>query len=200
MTEILALENDLARAVYKSAALNDPAALEAGIDGFASFDEKVAALMRVSDGEDKESLQQLPFSGQDFVAACRDLLEAMKKMATVLAAGEAASQAVLDAATQTSEEGVKDAGVISGLTVARLVAANLFLMVGLAAAMILAIGIALSISRAITRPLSKSVAFARTVADGDFTVDQWLHPAVDRAHAATADALPKRIAPNGAAT
>ncbi len=171
MTEILALENDLARAVYKSAALNDPAALEAGIDGFASFDEKVAALMRVSDEEDKESLQQLPFSGQDFVAACRDLLEAMKKMATVLAAGEAASQAVLDAATQTSEEGVKDAGVISGLTVARLVAANLFLMVGLAAAMILAIGIALSISRAITRPLSKSVAFARTVADGDFTVD-----------------------------
>jgi methyl-accepting chemotaxis protein len=171
MTEIVALEGDLAKAVYKSATLNDPAVLEAGIEGFAAFDEKVAALMKVSDDEGKASLQQLPFSGQDFVTACKDLLEGMKKMATLLAAGEAASQAVLDAATQTSDEGVKDAAAISSVTVSRLVTANIFLMVGLAAAMLLAIGIAVSITRAITRPLLKSVAFARTVADGDFTVD-----------------------------
>ena len=171
MTGIIALENDLARALYKSAALNDPSILEAGIEGFASFDEKAAALMQLGDDEDKASLQQLPFSGQDFVSTSRDLLEGMKKMATLLAAGDAASQAVLDAATQTSDEGVKDAGTISGVTVSRLVTANLFLVVGLAAAMLLAVGIALSITRAITRPLSKSVAFAQTVSNGDFTMN-----------------------------
>src|SRR5208337_2245737 len=72
---------------------------------------------------------------------------------------------------QTSDEGVKDAGAISGLTVSRLVTAIFFLFIGLAAATILAIAIALAISRAITRPLSQSVAFAQTVANGDFTVE-----------------------------
>ena len=171
MNDIIAIEDDLALAVYKSATLNDPSILQGAIDGFASFDEKAAALIQASDEEDKASLQQLPFSGQDFVAACRDLVEGMKKMATLLASGDEAAQAVLDAATQTSEEGVKDAGAISGLTVTRLVTANVFLLAGLAAAILLAIGIALSITRAITKPLSKSVAFARTVADGDFTQD-----------------------------
>ena len=171
MTEIIALENDLARSVYKAAALSDPTILEAGIEGFASFDEKAAALIQMGDEEDKASLQQLPFSGQDFVSTARDLLEGMKKMATLLASADEASQAVLDAATQTSDEGVKDASAISRLTDSRLVTANLFLLIGMAAAMLLAIGIAMSITRSITRPLSKSVAFAQTVSDGDFTVN-----------------------------
>jgi methyl-accepting chemotaxis protein len=78
---------------------------------------------------------------------------------------------VLDAATQTSEEGVKDAGAIAGLTASRLVTSNIFLFIGLAAAVLLAIAIAMSITRAITGPLSKSVAFAQTVASGNFTVN-----------------------------
>ena len=49
--------------------------------------------------------------------------------------------------------------------------ANIFLLPGLGAAILLAIAIALSITRAITKPLSMSVAFARGVADGDFTQD-----------------------------
>jgi methyl-accepting chemotaxis protein len=170
MDEIDAMVDDLARAVYKSAAVNDPAILQAGIDGFASFDKKVALLEQLGDQEDKASLQPLPFSGQDLSTACNDLLERMKKMAELVASGQAASQAVLDAATQTSEEGVKDAGAIAGLTASRLVTSNIFLFIGLAAAVLLAIAIALSITRAITGPLSKSVAFAQTVAAGNFTV------------------------------
>jgi len=170
MGEIVFITDDLAKAVYKAAALNDPSILQTGIDGFSSFDEKVASLTQLSDDEDKASLQQLPFSGQDLASACRDLLDGMQKMTKLLASGDAASQAVLDAATQTSDEGVKDAGAIAGLTVARLVTANILLFVGVAAAMLLAIAIALSITRSITRPLSKSLAFAQTVAEGDFTV------------------------------
>jgi methyl-accepting chemotaxis protein len=171
MTEIVGLTDDLAKAVYKSAALNDATILQGALDAYASFDEKVAALIKLGDDDDKASLQQLPFSGQDFVTACKDLLDGMQKMTQLLAAGDAAAQAVLDAASQTSDAGVKDAGAIAGLTVARLVTANIFLIVGLAAAVLLGIGIALSITRAITRPLSQSVAFAQTVASGDFTVE-----------------------------
>jgi methyl-accepting chemotaxis protein len=170
MSEIVGMENDLAKAVYRSAAINDVSILQAGIDGFSSFDQKVTALVQLSDEEDKAGLEQMPTSGQDFVSACRDLLDGMQKMATLLASGEAASQAVLDAATQTSDEGVKDASAITSLTVARLVTAFIFLFAGLAAAVLMAIAIAFSITRAITRPLSLSVAFAQTVASGDFTV------------------------------
>ncbi len=168
--EIDTLVDGLAKAVYKSAALNDPTILQAGIDAFSEFDKAAARLEQVSDQEDKASIQQLPFSGQDLAAACRDLFDSMKKMTDVIASGEAASQAVLDAATQTSEEGVKDAGAIAGLTVSRLVTANILLFIGLAAAVLLGIAIALSITRSITGPLSKSLAFAQTVASGDFTV------------------------------
>lgn len=170
MSEIVAMADELANAVYKSATLNDPAVLQAGIDDFSSFDKKVALLNQVGDLEDKAALQPLPFSGQDLSAACNDLLAGMKRMAELRASADAASQAVLDAATQTSEGGVKDAGAIAGLTVSRLVTANIFLFIGLAAAVLLGIAIALSISRAITGPLSQSVAFAQTVASGNFTV------------------------------
>jgi methyl-accepting chemotaxis protein len=171
MTQIVGITDDLSKAVYKSAALNDTTVLQAALDGYASFDEKVAALIKLGDDEDKAGLQQFPFSGQDFAAACKELLDGMQKMTQLLASGDAAAQAVLDAATQTSDAGVRDAGAIAGLTVARLVTANIFLFVGLAAAVILGIGIALSITRAITRPLSQSVAFAQTVASGDFTAE-----------------------------
>ena len=170
MNEIDVMVNDLAKAVYKSVSLNDPSILQAGIDSFSEFDKALARLNQVSDQEDKASVQQLPFSGQDFASACHDLLDAMKKMAELLASGEAASQAVLDAGTQTSVEGVKDAGAIAGLTVSRLVTANILLFIGLAAAVLLGIVIALSITRAITGQLSRSVAFAQTVASGNFTV------------------------------
>jgi methyl-accepting chemotaxis protein len=187
MNEIVALTDDLAKAVYKSAALSDVTILQTALDGFATFDEKVASVVKLSDEEDKAILQQLPFSGQDFATACKDLLDGMQKMTQLLASGDAAAQAVLDAASQTSDAGVKDAGSIAGLTVARLVTANIFLIVGLAAAVFLGIGIALSITRAITRPLSQSVAFAQTVASGDFTVE--LHITQKDEIGALADAL-----------
>ncbi len=167
---IAAMAEDLAKAVYKSAALNDPAILQAGVDGFISFDKTVASLSQMGDQEDRERVPQLQKAGLDLASACRALLDGLKKMAELRGSGAAASQAVFDAAAQTWEEGVKDAGAIAGLTASRLVTSNIFLFIGLAASMLLAIAIALSITRAITGPLSKSVAFARTVASGNFTM------------------------------
>jgi methyl-accepting chemotaxis protein len=169
MREIEVMEEDLAKAVFKASAVSDVTILQQALDAFGPFTDKVTALIQLGDEEDKAMLQQLPFSGQDFQSACKDLLDNMQKMATLVASGDAAAQAVVDAAAQTSDEGVKDAGTIAGLTASRLVTANLFLFAGLAAAIVLAIAIALSITRSITKPLSLSVAFAQTVAGGDFT-------------------------------
>ncbi len=171
LNELFGMVNALELAVNKAAAINDPAVLQEGIDGFASFGEKMAALAQTAQGDDQSTLQELASSGQDFSSACSDVLAGMQKMAAVMTASSAATQAVLEAATQTSEEGMKDAGMITDLAVSRILTADLMLFVGLAAAVLLGIAVALSITRAITRPLSRAVSFAQTVASGDFTVD-----------------------------
>ena len=79
MNEIIGMQDNLSVAVYKSAARNGPVHPETAIDGFAPFDEKAAALIQAGDEEDKASLKQLPFFGQDFVSACKDLVESMKR-------------------------------------------------------------------------------------------------------------------------
>jgi methyl-accepting chemotaxis protein len=159
----------LTTAVYKAAAVNDPAVLQTGIDASAPFADKLAALQKITDGDDTTALEQIDFQGQDFFTACSDALAGMQQMAALVTSSTAATQAVIVAASQTSDEGMKDARSITGLAVSRLVTANIFLFAGLAAAVLLGIVVALSISRAITRPLTRTLAFAQTVAGGDFT-------------------------------
>jgi methyl-accepting chemotaxis protein len=169
--ELLDMVDALRVTVNKAAAASDPTVLQDGLDSFSSFSEKTASLIRMADAGDKANLQQLDSSGQDFFSASRDVLAGMQKMAEVVTASTAATQAVLDAATQTSQEGMKDAARITDLTVSRLVTADIMLFVGLAAAVFLGIVVALSITRAITRPLSRAVSFAQTVAGGNFSIE-----------------------------
>ena len=167
--ELADMVDGLSIAVYKAAAVNDPSILQGGIDEFAPFADKLAALQKITDGDDRTVLEQLAFSGQDFLSSCNDVLAGMQKMGTLMTSSTAASQGVLDAAAQTEDGGMKDARSITSLTVSRIVTADIFLFVGLAAAVLLGVAVALSISRAITRPLRRTLAFAQTVAGGDFS-------------------------------
>lgn len=169
MNELFSMMDTMLVAVSRALAANDPSILQEGIDAFSPFQDKLATLTQAADAEDKDTLQQLANTAQDFSSLCNDMLASMQKMATVSAAMAADTQAVLDAATQTSDDGLKDARTITGISVSRILTADLMLVVGLAAAVLLGIAVALSITRAIARPLSKAVAFAETVASGDFT-------------------------------
>jgi methyl-accepting chemotaxis protein len=169
INELFSMMDTMLVAVSKALVANDPAILQEGIDAFSPFQDKLATLTQAADAEDKDTLQQLANTAQDFSSLCNDMLASMQKMATSSAAMAADTQAVLDAATQTSDDGLKDAQTITGISVSRILTADLMLFVGLAAAVLLGIAIALSITRAIARPLSQAVAFAETVASGDFT-------------------------------
>jgi methyl-accepting chemotaxis protein len=169
MHELGDMVDTLSIAVYKAAAVNDPATLQSGIDAASSFKDKLAALVQITGGDDKKLLEQLSFPGDDFFTACSDVLAGMQSMTTLMTSSTAATQAVIDAASQTSAEGMKDARSITSLAVSRIVVADIFLFAGLAAAVLLGIVVALSISRAITRPLTRTLSFAQTVAAGDFT-------------------------------
>jgi len=170
VNELFSMTNALSMAVNKAIAANDPAILQDGIQAFSPFADKMASLTQIAGPEDRDTLQQLANSAQDFASACNDVLAGMQKMATVSAAMATATQGVLDAATQTSDEGIKDARTITSIAVSRILTADLMLLVGLAAAVLLGIAVALAITRTIARPLSRAVAFAQTVASGDFAV------------------------------
>ena len=168
MNELLSMVSALSVAVNKAIAANDPSILQGGLDAFSPFKDKLDSLTQASGAEDRDTLQQLANSAQDFTSAGNDVLAGMQKMATVSATMATDTQAVLDAATQTSDEGIKDAQTITVVAVSRILTADLMLLVGLAAAVLLGIAVALSITRTITRPLSRAVSFAQTVASGDF--------------------------------
>jgi methyl-accepting chemotaxis protein len=169
INELFSMMDNMVIALSQALAASDPSILQEGIDAFSPFQDKLASLTQAADAEDNDALQQLADTAKDFSSLCNDMLASMQKMATWSAAMAADTQAVLDVATQTSDDGLKDARTITNTAVSRIWTADLMLLVGLAAAILLGIVVALSITRAITRPLSRAVLFAQTVASGDFS-------------------------------
>jgi methyl-accepting chemotaxis protein len=167
---IIQMTNDLKLANMQTQLTGDPAALKQGLETFAVFGTRVEALITATPQEsEKQELNDLAKAGMDYNVACGMVLMDVQSLTTLDGTRGDAAQAVLDAARMISESGLKDAGDVTTLTVARLVSAVMILVVGLLAAAFIGIAIAISITRTITKPLSKGVAFAQLVAAGDFT-------------------------------
>lgn len=160
----------LETASFKAQATGDSSILQKALEPFAQLQQKVDALTAITVQEsNRQSLKAILDSGADYVASCNQVLTDLATMAQLNKDRGAAAQAVLDAAKATSIAGLKEADDITTLTEARLLSADMTLIVGLLIAALIGIAIAVAITRAITRPLSKGVAFAQLVAAGDFT-------------------------------
>ena len=167
---IINMSNDLKIANMQTQMTGDPAALKAGLEAFAAFGTRVEALLAITPQEtEKQQLNDLSKAGMDYNVACGMVLMDVQTLTQLDGTRGSAAQAVLDAARMISESGLKDAGDVTTLAVARLVSAIMILVVGLLAAALIGIAIAIAITRTITRPLSKGVALAQLVAAGDFT-------------------------------
>jgi methyl-accepting chemotaxis protein len=170
ISDVIAMAKDLRMSCYKAQVDGNPSYLNDGLQVFLTYRAILDGLDAgtQSSGE-KGMLEDAKKSGADYADASSKLLEAMKTLADLNAKRNEVSQALLDMAKQTAQEGLKDANAITAVTASRLVTAVLVLLGGLAAAALIGIALALAITRAITRPLSKGVAFAQLVASGDFT-------------------------------
>ena len=170
INDIIDLGNNLRVANFKAQATGDYSILKTGIEKFSQLEGKVNQLKGASpDENDLKAFDLILKTGADYKNACLELIADGEKSAELNKTRGAAAQVVLDASKATSEAGLKDAGAITTLTVARLVSAVIILIIGLLAAALIVIAIAVAITRTITKPLSKGVAFAQLVAGGDFT-------------------------------
>jgi len=170
ITEIIDMGNTLRVANWKSQATGDYSALQASLESFKQLGAKVEHLKTLTtDPLDLKDFEAITKAGGDYAAACDTEIAQAQKIADLNKSRGDVAQAVLDASKATSLAGLRDATDVTTLTVARLVSADIILIVGLIAAALIGIGIAVAITRAITKPLSKGVAFAQLVASGDFT-------------------------------
>ena len=169
--EIRDAGNAVKIASFQSQATDDPAPLKDAMQTFAGFPSRFDAwrALPTVGADDRLQLDGLVKAADAYQKACQTVLDGVTKIAQVNTSQIATAQAVLDAAQQISEGGLKDAGVITKLTVTRMATAIIMLLAGIVAAAVMGIVIAVAITRTITRPLTKGVEFAQQIAQGDFT-------------------------------
>jgi len=156
---------------FQTQATDDPGPLKDAMQtfaGLASGFDAWRALPTVG-ADDKVQVDAIAKAVGAYQQACQTVLDSVTKLVDVNANQVKTAQTVLDAADQISQEGLKDAGTITKLTVTRMMTAIIMLLAGIVAAAVMGTVIAIAITRAITRPLTKGVEFAQKIAGGDFT-------------------------------
>ena len=163
--------NTVSTASLQTQATDDPSFLKDAMQTFAGFPSKFDAwrALPTVGADDRLQLDGFAKAADAYQQACQTVLDGVTKIAQVNTSQVATAQAVLDTAQQISDEGLKDAGVITKLTVTRMATAIIMLVAGIVAAAVMGIIIAIAITRTITRPLTKGVEFAQQIARGDFT-------------------------------
>ena len=167
----------LSNATLQSQLTDDPSFLKDAMQAFADLPNRFDAWRALPSVGADDRLQLDGFVAADaaYQKACQTVLDGVTKIAQVNTSQIAIAQAVLDAAQQISDEGLKNAGAITRLTVTRMMTAIFMLVAGIIAAAVLGIVVATAITRAITGPLTKDVEFAQQIAEGDFTQSLAIH-------------------------
>jgi methyl-accepting chemotaxis protein len=169
--EIRDASNNLRTAAFQTQATDDPSFLKDAMQSFAGLPSMIDTWRAIPTvgADDRLQLDGMVKAADAYQQACQTVLDSVTKLAQVNTSQVATAQAVLDAAQQISDGGLKDASSITRLTVTRMMTAIIMLVAGIVAAAVMGAVIALAITRAITLPLTKGVEFAQQIAQGDFT-------------------------------
>jgi methyl-accepting chemotaxis protein len=170
INDIIDLGNGLRIANFKTQALDDPSSLKAALEKFGGVSAKLAELKASSpDQADLAAFEAIASAGDEYDEACRTVLDDLSRRVQINARRGEVAQAVLDAAKETAMSAMADTDNVAKLSVARLMSSTIILIVGLVIALVLGIAVAIIITRTITAPVTKGVAFARNMAEGDFS-------------------------------
>ena len=167
---IIALGSALQVGSLSSQIAGDTTALEAALDRQRALVGMVKDLKAITtDFADLAALERVNKASAEYGEATQAILEGQKQLLDLNIKLDAATQAVLDAAKEAALSGMDDTSSIAAVTLTRIYSAIIMLLAGLGAAAMIGVGIAIAISRSITRPLRAGVAFAQSIAAGDFT-------------------------------
>ncbi len=169
--EVRDAANNLRTAAFQTQATDDPSFLKDAMQSMAGLPSRFDAwrALPTVGADDRLQLDGMVKAADAYQQTSQTVLDSVTKLVQVNTSQVATAQAVLDAAQQISDAGLKDASSITRVTVTRMMTAIIMLVAGIIAAAVMGTVIALAITRAITKPLTKGVEFAQQIAQGDFT-------------------------------
>jgi methyl-accepting chemotaxis protein len=170
ITEVIRLGTDVRINNFKSQALRDQQFIKAVLVNFDEIDKLLVTLRSTTRME--VNLRQID-AIKTSLASYRSLLGEFNKAeddVEALAAKRAAvATTVLEVAKAVSAAGVKETKEGSAKAASALSAASAILIGGLVIALIISLVVAFFLTVGITRPVMQGVAFAKRMAEGDFT-------------------------------
>ena len=155
---------------YRGQLNRDPHQIEEAIKNFTTLDQAVEAIRTKT--REESNLRQLTGireASQKYRQALIDVLDNFKAIQEINAKRIDAANAVQQAAADTARAGMGATQDVANGAVTSLSSASTVMIGGLGVALLLGIGITFFLTKAITGPVIKGVAFAKGMAEGDFT-------------------------------
>ena len=170
ITEITRLGADIRFNNFKSQALRDQQFVKASLGNFDEIDRELAKLRAVTRLEvNVRQLEAIKTSLGTFRTLLGQFYKAQDDVDALAAKRAETANAVLQVAKAVSADGVKSTQQGAAQAAGALSAASAVLIGGLVAALILSLVVAFFLTVGITRPVMQGVAFAKRMAEGDFT-------------------------------
>ncbi|WP_300156193.1 methyl-accepting chemotaxis protein [Solidesulfovibrio sp.] len=170
ITDIITLGTAIRIGNYRGQLYRDPRLIEEVIKNFSSLEHDVEALRAKTRNEGNlRQLAAIKDALQKYHQALLDFLDNYKILQELSAKRLEAANAVQDAAEETALAALDATQKIANNAVTSLSSASSVMIAGLSIAILLGIVIAVLLTKAITGPVIKGVAFAKAMAEGDFT-------------------------------
>ncbi|EKO38459.1 MAG: methyl-accepting chemotaxis protein, partial [Solidesulfovibrio magneticus str. Maddingley MBC34] len=155
---------------YRGQLFREPRYIEEAVKAFGPLDQAIDAIRtKTRDEANIRQLAAIRDASQKYRQALMDYLDNFKALQDLAAKRLEASNAVQDAAEETAKAAMDATTKIAADAVASLGTASSVMLGGLAVALLLGVIIAIFLTKAITGPVIKGVAFAKAMAEGDFT-------------------------------
>ena len=176
INDVVDLGNAVRLANFKSQALREPKLIQEAMKNFDEMRGKFNQLKPISTlATANKALEEAQKSAEAYKISMEDFLKNWRQTQEISAKRGQVGEAVLAAARETAQYGVKQTQDYTALAASDLASANSTLIVGLVIALLVGLGVALLTTKAITGPLLKGVNFAKAVASGDFKQQLDIH-------------------------
>ncbi len=170
VNNVIDVGNALRIDVWKSQTLRDTALMDTAVANFAKIDEPLSKLRAVTRADANiKQLDAVRVAANAYKKAVEDFKVNFQALTETAKKREEAGRELLSAAQNTASAALEQTQSISNDAMENLGQASTLMIIGLAVALILGIVTAVLLTRAITRPVIQGVAFAKAMAEGDFT-------------------------------
>ncbi len=170
MNEIMDIGNDIRLANLRAQVENDAEHLQAVDSKFESIRGKINEIRVISSDEaERADIEKNEEAAEAYRKHMTSIADVRRKSIETNAKRQNAAQAVLDASRMVAQAGMARTTKVADEAVASFTLAEVTIYMGIALVLIVGIIVTFMLTRSITGPLVQGVAFARKMAEGDFT-------------------------------